>query len=287
MSRAELLSPGQMAWIKFGKNKLAVVGLIMLILLVFLSVAAPILTGYDPNDIDLFNIETPPSSEHLLGTDELGRDVWSRLLYGGRVSLLVGICATGLQLAIGVTLGAVSGYFGGWIDSLVMRLTDIVMSFPFYAIAISLAALLGANVWNVVLIIGVLNWTGITRIVRAEVLSLRQREFIEAARAIALNPAEIILRHLLPNALGPIIVYATLGIATGILSEAGLSFLGLGVSQPQSSWGNMLSAAQSMRVLSSEWWLWVPPGAMVFTMVLSINFLGDGLRDALDPTSTT
>lgn len=285
MSRKKVLSPGRIAWTKLRKNVLAMVGLAVLILLILMSVGAPVLTSHNPNEIDMFSIEAAPSLKHILGTDELGRDVWARLLYGGRVSILVGVCATTVQVAIGITLGAIAGYFGGWIDSLIMRLTDIVMCFPFYAIAISMAALLGANIWNVVIIIGILNWTGIARIVRAEVLSLKQRDFIEAAKAISLNHAEIILKHLIPNALGPIIVYSTLGIAIGVLSEASLSFLGLGVKQPQSSWGNMLSAAQSMRVLSNEWWLWIPAGSMVFLMVLSINFLGDGLRDALDPAS--
>jgi len=267
----------------FGKNKLALIGLIILILFMMVSVLAPVITPYDRDAIDLAMIETPPSRAHLLGTDELGRDVLTRLLYGGRVSLGVGIAATALQLVIGVTLGAISGYFGGLVDSIIMRLVDIMMCFPFFVIAISMAAIMQPGVVSLVIIIGILQWTHIARIVRVEILSLKQREFIEASRVLGLNSFEIITKHLLPNVLAPLIVYTTLAIANGILLEAGLSFLGMGVRQPQPSWGNMLSTAQSMRVLKSQWWLWIPPGLMVFLTVLSINFLGDGLRDGLDP----
>ncbi|MDR0641197.1 MAG: ABC transporter permease [Treponema sp.] len=286
MPRKEILSPGKIVFQKLLRNRLAMAGAVILIILTVISLLAPVLARWDQNKIDLFSIEAPPSAEHPLGTDELGRDVLSRLLYGGRVSIMVGICATLVQVTIGILLGMSAGFFGRIADSIIMRICDIVMCFPFYAIAISLAALLGANVWNVVFIVGALNWTGVARIVRAETLSLRSREFIDAARALSLNNVEIIWRHILPNVLGPIIIYATLGIATGVLSEASLSFLGLGVKPPQPSWGNMLSAAQNMRILSSEWWMWIPPGIMVFLLVLSINFVGDGLRDALDPTAT-
>lgn len=285
MPRKEIVSPGKIVFRKLLRNRLAMAGAVILTILTIMSLLAPVLAQWDQNKIDLFSIEAPPSAEHPLGTDELGRDVLSRLLYGGRVSIMVGICATLVQVTIGILLGMIAGFFGRIADSIIMRICDIVMCFPFYAIAISLAALLGANVWNVVFIVGALNWTGVARIVRAETLSLRSREFIDAARALSLNNVEIIWRHILPNVLGPIIIYATLGIATGVLSEASLSFLGLGVKPPQPSWGNMLSAAQNMRILSSEWWMWIPPGAMVFLLVLSINFVGDGLRDALDPTA--
>lgn len=267
----------------FGKNKLALLGFIILILFTILSILAPVITSYDRDAIDLGMIETSPSREHLLGTDELGRDVLTRLLYGGRVSLGVGIAATVLQLVIGITLGAIAGYYGGIADSLIMRLVDIMMCFPFFVIAISMAAVMEPGVISLVIIIGILQWTNIARIVRIEILSLKQREFIEAGKVLGLNSFEIITRHLLPNLLAPLIVYTTLAIANGILLEAGLSFLGMGVRQPQPSWGNMLTAAQSMRVLKSQWWLWIPPGLMVFLTVLSINFLGDGLRDGLDP----
>lgn len=287
MSNHEIQSPGRLAWIKLKKNKLALFGFFTLILFITISIFASFIAPFGRDAIDLNMLEHAPTGTHILGTDDVGRDVFSRLLYGGRVSLGVAITATIIQLVIGIVLGSAAGYYGKFADTIVMRLVDIVMCFPFFAIAISLAALLGPSMWNVIIIIGALQWTTITKIVRAEILSLKQREFIEAAKALGLTGREIIIKHLLPNILAPIIVYATLGIANGILLEAGLSFLGLGVKQPQPSWGNMLSAAQNMRVLQSEWWLWLPPGLMVFLTVLSINFLGDGLRDALDPKLKT
>lgn len=268
---------------RFLKNKLAVIGLVILTIFVLAAVFAPFITSFDRDSIDLMNIESAPNSLHILGTDELGRDVFTRLLYGGRVSLGVTLCATVIQLLIGVSLGCISGFYGKWVDNIVMRVVDTVMCFPFFVIAITIAALFGASVWNIILIIGCLQWTGVSRIVRAKILSLKQSEFIEAARVMGLSSFEIISKHLLPNVLSPIIVNATLNVANGILMEAGISFLGLGVKQPQPSWGNMLSAAQSMRVLQYEWWLWIPTGLLVFLSVLCINFVGDGLRDALDP----
>lgn len=283
MSELKVMTPGRMAWIRLRKNKLALVGLTILTLFLILAVLAPAISPFGRDTLDLYNIEAKPGGKHLLGTDELGRDVFTRLIYGGQISLSVGLIATLIQLAIGITLGSIAGYLGGWVDAVIMRIVDIIMCFPFFVIAISMAAILGPSIWNVIIIIGILQWTGVARIVRAEILTLKQREFIEAAKALGLDSKDIILHHLIPNIFAPIIVYATLGIAHGILLEAGLSFLGMGVKQPQPSWGNMLSAAQSMRVLQSEWWLWMPPGLMVFLTVLSINFLGDGLRDALDP----
>lgn len=268
---------------RFLKNKLAMIGFVLLTLFVLAAVLAPILTNYLRDTIDLMSIESRPSLKHLLGTDELGRDVFTRLLYGGRVSLGVALSATILQLLIGVTLGSISGFYGKWIDNAIMRIVDTVMCFPFFVIAITIAALIGPSAWNVILIIGLLQWTGVARIVRAEILSLKHSEFIEAARAMGFSNFKIIFNHLLPNILSPVIVNATLSVAQGILMEAGLSFLGLGVKQPEPSWGNILSAAQSMRVLQNEWWLWIPAGLLVFLSVLSINFVGDGLRDALDP----
>lgn len=268
---------------KFVRNKLALTGLFVLILLILLSVFAPLITEYDRDSVSLTNAYQPPSAEHLLGTDDLGRDVFTRLIYGGRVSLSVGLASTSIAIVIGVILGAVSGYFGQMADVIIMRVVDMFMSMPFYVMTITVAALFGPSIWNVMIMTGLLTWTNIARIVRAEVMSLKEREFIEASRALGLSPWEILTRHIIPNTFAIIIVYATLGIANGILSEAGLSYLGLGVKQPQPSWGNMLAAAQSLRSLKMHWWLWVPPGLLVFLTVLSINLLGDGLRDALDP----
>lgn len=283
VTKNKVLTPSKIVWNKLKRNKLAVFGAIILILLVLLSIVAPIISHYGRDSVDLLNIESAPSANHILGTDELGRDIFVRLIYGGQVSLSVGVLATFIQLAIGITLGAVAGYFGGIRDKVIMRFVDIIMCFPFMVIAITIASILGPSIWNVMIIIGILGWPKIARIVRAEILSLKEREFIEAAKALGLDSKDIILKHIIHNIYAPIIVYGTLGIAQGILSEASLSFLGMGVKQPQPSWGNMLSAAQNMRVLQSEWWLWIPPGLLVFLTIISINFLGDGLRDALDP----
>lgn len=277
------LSPSRVALKRFLKNKLAILGLVVIILLIIVSLSAHILTPYERDEIDLYNIEAPPSADHLLGTDELGRDVLTRVLYGGRVSLTVGILASLIQICIGVILGAVAGFFGGKVDNVIMRITDIIMCFPFFIVAIALAAIVGPSMMNLVLIISILEWTKVARIVRAQVLSLKERDFILASRSLGLNRLDIIIKHIFPNTLSSIMVFATLAIANGILTEAALSFLGLGVRPPQPSWGNMLSAAQSMRVLQYEWWMWIPSGLLVFLTVISINFLGDGLRDALDP----
>lgn len=270
-------------WHRLLRQPLFVTGASILAVIIAAALAAPLLTSFGPNEIDLAHLEAPPGNGHLLGTDALGRDVFSRLLHGGRISVLVGIAAVLLQVIIGVSVGAAAGYFGGRIDTVLMRFTEIVMCFPFYAIAITLAALFGASVWNVILIIGILNWTGLARLVRAELLSLREREYVLAARAVGARPLRVIGTHLLRNAYGPILVNATLAVAGGILAEAALSFLGLGVAQPDPSWGNMLTAAQSMRVLSSEWWLWIPPGAAIVLMVLAINLVGEALATTLAP----
>lgn len=283
MAKGKVLSPARIAWNKLKRNKFAVFGAVILIILMLLAIIAPIISPYGRDTVDLLNIEAAPTAQHILGTDDLGRDVFVRLIYGGQVSLSVGIVAIIIQLAIGITLGAIAGYFNGIIDKIIMRFVDMVLCFPFLVIAITMASILGPSIWNVMIIIGILGWPKIARIVRAEILSLKEREFVEAARALGLDNKDIILKHLIHNIYAPIIVYGTLGIAQGILYESFLSFLGMGVTQPQPSWGNMLTAAQNMRVLQSEWWLWIPPGLCVFLTIVSINFLGDGLRDALDP----
>ncbi|AGF55207.1 peptide/nickel transport system permease protein [Clostridium saccharoperbutylacetonicum] len=283
MAKEKVLSPARIALKKLKRNKLAIFGSGVLIILILLAIIAPIISPYGRDTVDLLNIEAAPTAKHILGTDELGRDVFVRLIYGGQVSLSVGVVAIVIQLAIGITLGAIAGYLGGIADKIIMRLVDMVLCFPFLVIAITMASILGPSIWNVMIIIGILGWPKITRIVRAEILSLKEREFIEAAKALGLDSKDIILKHLIHNIYAPIIVYGTLGIAQGILYESFLSFLGMGVTQPQPSWGNMLTAAQNMRVLQSEWWLWIPPGVCVFLTIVSINFLGDGLRDALDP----
>jgi peptide/nickel transport system permease protein len=272
-----------MAWAKFRRNKLAMLGAGIIVVIVVCCVFAPLLTSYDVSSQDIMAMRQAPSAEHLLGTDDLGRDVWTRLLYGGRVSIVVGLAAMGLQLVIGVTLGALAGYFGGWVDAVVMRLIDVIMCFPFFVIALAAAAVLGAGLVNIVLIIGFLQWPHIARIVRAEVLSAKRSDYVASARTLGLGAPTIIFSELLPNVASPVIVAATLSIAEAILAEASLSFLGLGVTLPEPSWGNMLVAAQNIGALQYEWWRWLPAGIAVIAMVLSINFVGDGLRDALDP----
>lgn len=277
------LSPWAMAFERLKKNRLAMIGLVILVILILLAILAPLITPHDRDATDITMKYNPPSTEHWLGTDNIGRDTFTRLIYGTRVSLSVGLVSTGIAVLIGVVLGAIAGYSGGIVDSIIMRIVDIFMCFPFFVIAITIAAAFKPSIWLIMIVAGALSWPRIARIVRAEVLSIKEREFIEASKALGLDSRDIIAKHILPNVLAPIIVYATLGIAGGILAEAGLSYLGMGVAQPQPSWGNMLSAAQSMRSLTLHWWLWIPPGFMVFITILSINFLGDGLRDALDP----
>lgn len=271
------------AWRRFRANRRAMLGLYVLIVLALASVFAPQLTWHDRDLPDIRHAEQPPSREHWLGTDELGRDVYTRLLYGGRVSLTVGLVAVALYMVIGVTLGAVAGYYGGVVDTVIMRITDVVMIIPFFPLALTMAAALRPSVYNTMLVLGLLGWTGICRLVRGEFLTLRSREYVEAARAIGMPDGRIIFRHILPNALGPVVVAATLGMGSAILSEVGLSFLGFGVQQPVPSWGNMLSAALSLKVLLLQPWIWLPPGLLIFVAILALNLVGDGLREALDP----
>ena len=278
----KILTAGQIARRRFFRNRLATAGLIIVVSFVFLSLFAPLFTDYTVSQTDLRNLRSGPSAAHLLGTDDLGRDIFARLLYGGRVSIAVGVASMLLQMAIGVTLGAAAGYFGGVTDKVIMRMVDIIMCFPFFVIAVALAAVIGGSIWNLILIIGMLMWPGIARIVRTEVLTIRDNEYIMGAKALGLSPVQIIVKEVLPNVFSSILVASTLAVANGILMESTLSFLGLGVRPPAPSWGNMLVAAQNMAVLKNQWWMWIPAGAAVVLMVLAINFLGDGLRDALD-----
>lgn len=273
-------------WQRFFRHRLALIGTTLLLLLATLSIAAPLIVRHDPYTTDLRAYRKPPSKEHLLGTDSAGRDVMSRLLYAGRVSLSVGLVAVSIYVAIGILLGGLAGYYGGWVDSLIMRVADMVLSFPSLIIIIVMVSLLGPSIYNVMLVIGGLGWPPIARLVRGNFLSLREREFVIAAEAIGAKNRRIIFRHVLPNTLAPVIVAASFGMAQAILLEAGLSFLGLGVQPPTPSWGNMLTDAQSVLVLRNMPWLWLPPGVMIAITVLSVNFIGDGLRDALDPRAT-
>lgn len=276
-------SPWKAVWRRFKRNKLALIGFFILAIFVFLALAAPYLTPYDPNRSDLRNRNQPPSKTHWLGTDDMGRDVFTRTLYGGRISLSVGLVVVGISMGIGMTLGAISGYFGGKIDSFIMRLADVFLSFPFLILAITASVLLGPSIYNIMAILGLISWPGSARLLRAEFLKLKEMDFVTAATAIGAGSGRVIIRHILPNAMAPLIVSATLGVAGAILSEAGLSFLGLGVPPPAPSWGNMLNRARPLHMLRNMPWMWLAPGTAIFLVVLSINFLGDGLRDALDP----
>jgi peptide/nickel transport system permease protein len=218
-----------------------------------------------------------------LGTDELGRDVWTRLLYGGRVSLTVGLAAVLLSMTIGVACGAIAGYYGGWVDDGFVRFTEALQCFPRLIIIITLVALVGPSFINLILVMGFLGWTSMFRLVRSQVLSLKEQDFVMAARVVGANGRRIMFRHCLPNSVSPIIVAATFGVAGAILTEAALGFLGLGVTPPQPSWGNMLNAAQGLPYLEGTPWLWVPPVVMISLSVISINLMGDALRDAADP----
>ncbi|MFH1075553.1 MAG: oligopeptide ABC transporter permease [Pseudomonadota bacterium] len=263
------------------KNRLAVTGAICIGLVFLAALSAPFLSSLDPNATSVSEKLTPPSWAHLLGTDHLGRDIMSRMLYGARISLLVGFVSAGLSLIIGVVVGAVSGYYGKWVDAVFMRFVDIMMCFPSFFLILTVVTLLGPNIYNVMAVIGLTSWMGTARFVRAEFLSLRERDFVLAARTLGASDSRIIFIHILPNALAPVFVTATLDVATAILVEAGLSFLGFGVQPPAPSWGNILTAGRTY--IFDAWWLTFFPGLAILITVLSFNFLGEGLRDALDP----
>jgi peptide/nickel transport system permease protein len=267
----------------FRKNRLAVAGLVIMLLLYAITLLTPLIAPFDPieqRDIVLTRYLSP-SSEHLMGTDRFGRDIFSRVLYGARISLSIGFIAVGIGLVVGIVVGAVSGYFGRFVDTVLMRFTDMMLSFPRLILLIVIIALFEPTIWLVVIVLGLTGWMSIARIVRGEVLSLREREFVQAARALGMNDLRIISRHILPNILAPIIVYATLGIGNTILVEAGLSFLGLGVQPPTPSWGNMISDGRD--ALITAWWIATFPGLAIVFTVTAFNLLGDGLQDALDP----
>jgi peptide/nickel transport system permease protein len=258
-------------------------GLCILALLCLFSLAGPWFSSHGRDDISIEHNQAPPGNGYLLGADELGRDIFTRLAHGGRVSISVGLMAMAIQLVIGVSLGATAGFFGGFWDSVIMRLTDIIMCFPFYVIALSVAALTGPSFRNVILIIGLLGWPQMARIVRSNVLGLKNTEFIEAARALGLSRAEIIFRHILPNSAAPVIVYGAITVAQAVLIESSLSFLGLGIAPPQPSWGAMLSQAQNLNILQRCWWMWMPAGLLILLTVLSVNCIGEGFSEILDP----
>lgn len=270
--------------IKTLSNPLAFAGFVIISIILLLALFAPYLAPYDPDAIDVKAILVSPSSAHLMGTDGLGRDVFSRMLLGARISLLVGIVAVGIATLIGVVLGAISGYYRGWVDVVIMRLVDVMLSIPTFFLILAVIAFLTPSIWNIMIVIGLTSWMGVTRLVRAEFLSLRGREFVMASQTLGAKDARLIFRHLLPNSLTPIIVSSVLGIASAVLIESGLSFLGLGVQAPQASWGNILTDGKEY--IQFAWWLSLFPGLAILITVLGYNLLGEGLRDALDPRSS-
>lgn len=269
---------------RFRKHKLAVISLVVLAVLCGAAILAPVIAPYDPNEI-VGPFSGAPSKGFWLGTDQIGRDVLSRLLYAMRVSLLVGVMATLISTVIGVILGLLSGYFGGVIDMIIMRFTDMVMSFPYILLVLVAAAIFKPGMWNIILILGFVDWPGIARLVRGNVLSLRETNFIKGNIVAGMPLRHILFSEILPNTVAPILVYATSVLALSMLDEAALSFLGMGVQPPTASLGNMLNGAQSLTVLTSQPWLWLPPGLLIVILVMAINFVGDALRDALDPNS--
>lgn len=266
-------------------NPLAKIGLLIITVIFLLAILAPWLAPYDPDAINVKAILLSPSSINWMGTDGLGRDVFSRMLYGGRISLLVGFVAVGISTIIGMILGALAGFYRGWVDTIIMRLVDVMLSIPSFFLILAVIAFLTPSIWNVMIVIGFTSWMSVTRLVRAEFLSLANREFILASRSLGAKDFRLIFLHLLPNSLTPVIVSAVLGVASAVLLESGLSFLGLGVQAPQASWGNILTDAKEY--LQFAWWLSVFPGLAIFLTVLGYNLLGEGLRDALDPRSSS
>jgi peptide/nickel transport system permease protein len=264
-------------------NPLAYSGFVMISIIFLLAMLAPLIAPYDPNEINVKAILLEPSLMHWMGTDGLGRDVLSRMLYGGRVSLLVGLVAVGISTAIGIVLGAIAGFYRGWVDVLIMRLVDVMLSIPSFFLILAVIAFLTPSIINIMIVIGLTSWMGVTRLVRAEFLSLCDREYVLASRTLGAKDFRLIFRHLLPNSLTPIIVSAVLGVAGAVLMESGLSFLGLGVQAPQASWGNILTDGKEY--IQFAWWLSLFPGLAILITVLGYNLLGEGLRDALDPRS--
>ena len=263
------------------KNPFFTAPFLVIVFLVFLAVFGPYITPYDPYKIDVNSVLLPPSAKHPFGTDDLGRDVLSRMILGARVSVEVGLVAVGISTAIGTILGAISGYYGGWVDYLIMRFVDIMLCFPTFFLILAVIAFLEPSILNIMVVIGLTSWMGVARLVRAEFLSLKEREFVLAARALGASDLRIIFFHILPNAMGPVYVSFTLGMGAAILTESALSFLGIGVQPPMPSWGNMLTLGKEN--LEVAWWLNVFPGLAILITVLSFNLISEVLRDYFDP----
>ncbi|MBI3803834.1 MAG: ABC transporter permease [Nitrospirae bacterium] len=276
-----LLPPPADVWRRFVRNRVALFGAVVVFSVFLVALGAPLLAPYPPDQIDIQNILNPPSFQHPFGTDPLGRDVLSRVIWGARVSLLVGFVAVGIAVFIGVWVGAAAGFYAGAVDALLMRLVDVMLSIPAFFLILAVIAILEPSIWNIMIVIGLTRWMGVARLVRGQFLALKEVDYVAAARTLGADDLRLIFRHLLPNALSPVYVSAVLGIAGAILTESALSFLGLGVQPPKPSWGGILTAGKDN--LEIAWWLSIFPGLAIFVTVLGYNLLGEGLRDALDP----
>lgn len=268
-------------WYRLKRNRLAITGLSIILFLTLVAILAPLLAPYNPLEQNLVARLSPPTKEYLLGTDDLGRDVFSRIIYGTRISLTIGFVAMGIAVIIGTIIGLISGYFGGKLDLILMRFVDVILCFPTFFLILMVIAFLEPNIYNVMIVIGLTSWPGLARLVRGECLSIKEREFISAAKILGLPTLRILFVHILPNVLAPILVSATLGVGSAILTESGLSFLGLGVQPPIPSWGNILTSGKDYIYLA--WWLSLFPGLAILVTVLAYNLLGEGLRDVFDP----
>jgi peptide/nickel transport system permease protein len=268
-------------WRRMKRNRLALAGGCVVLLLFVVSLLAPLIAPADPNAIDAWHVLSPPSWHHWFGTDELGRDVFSRMIYGSRISLKVGFVAVGIAVSIGTLVGLVSGYYSGLVDNCLMRLVDIMLCFPAFFLILAVITFLEPSIWYIMMVIGLTSWMGVARMVRAETLSIREMDYITAARCIGCSDLRIIFRHILPNTLSPVLVSATLGVAGAILTESALSFLGIGVQPPTPSWGNILTSGKDY--IEFAWWLSLFPGLAILVTVLAYNLLGEGIRDAFDP----
>lgn len=268
-------------WPRLRRNRLAMTGLVVVVLLFLASLLAPLIAPYNPSEINAWDVLQPPTWQHWFGTDELGRDVLTRVLFGARISLKVGFVAIGIAVLLGSVVGLLAGYYGGWVDTLLMRCVDIMLCFPAFFLILAIITFLEPSIWYIMAVIGLTGWMGVARLVRAEVLAIREMDYILAARCVGCSDLRIILRHILPNALSPVLVAATLGVAGAILTESALSFLGIGVQPPTPSWGNILTSGKDY--IEFAWWLSLYPGLAILVTVLAYNLLGEGIRDALDP----
>ncbi|UCZ53277.1 ABC transporter permease [Bacillus shivajii] len=284
--KAKKQSPWAIARRKLFRNKLAMISILFLITVTILSFLAPVLSPFDPARVDPINRNVPPGGDFLLGTDNAGRDIYTLLLYGGRTSLTIGFSCMIAVVTIGTIVGSISGYYGGWVDAVLMRFTDFVMNFPFLVFVIVLASIFReAGIWALIAVISLLGWTGAARVVRSKTMSEKENEYVMAAISIGGTPFKVIRKHVLPNVMTTIIVQATLLLAVMIVAETALSFLGFGVPTGTPSWGNMMSPAGQPHVIRTMWWIWVPPSLAIVFTILSINFIGEGLKDAFNPKS--